>query len=111
MSVTRRTNLGVARSSRALIGIALGTLMAASLSGCGETVATCDEYARMGSDTGLFNSANDAQSQALKVSLREAGYDDGALNRTLGHTEVVAYCNIYDGVAGNNKSQPISNAH
>ena len=100
------------RSGRVLLATTLVGLVSLSLSGCGSAaVATCDQYAAMSSSTGLFSTPTSDQANALKVSLDAAGYDDGALNQSIGHGEVIAYCNIYEGVAGNNGSQLISNAH
>ena len=93
--------------------VAVAALMAATiLTGCSEDkIATCDEFAQMASDTGVFVELNSAQTNALKASLRSEGWDDSAYNITIGKTEVIAYCNIYEGRAGQNNSQPISNAH
>jgi hypothetical protein len=65
----------------------------------------------MSPDTGLFSTMSSAQTGALQTSLKEAGYDDSAVNVSIGWGEVIAYCNIYDGIAGANSSSPISNAH
>lgn len=101
------------RKRVARLGAACALVLAASsLSACGSSSdATCDEFAHMSPDTGLFSSMNSEQSSALKTSLKAAGYDDSALNLALGWSEVIAYCNVYDGVANANNSQPISHAH
>lgn len=73
-------------------------------------IPTCSEYAQMAPDTGLLKPLNGDQQAALKDALRETGYDDSAYNVAIGSSEVLAYCNIYDGVANQNQDQPITNA-
>jgi len=86
-------------------------LSALSLSACGSpAIATCNEFAHMAPDTGLFVSLNSDQIRALKVALDAEDYDTGAYNVTIATTEVLAYCNIYDGEANANQYSPISDA-
>lgn len=83
-------------------------LLATSCSG--PSIATCDEYAAMSESTGLLESRSPEQDEALSTALEAEDFDDGAYNMAIGHTEVVAYCNIYDGVAGQNHDEPITQA-
>lgn len=102
------------RRSRRCAVILAAMLGAATITfaACGSDSAhTCQDFAAMAPDTGLLVQFTSEQTSALKASLRSTGYDDGAHNQTIGRTEVLSYCNIYDGVANSNQDQPISNAH
>lgn len=81
-----------------------------ALGACSSSVPTCAEFAAMGDDTGLLTALTDEQTSALKAALDKEGFDDGSYNQTLGKTEVIAYCDIYGGVASANKDQPITEA-
>lgn len=96
---------------KALLGSLLVLAPLLSLGGCvGSDIATCAEYAKMADDTGLMSSPNSDQVKALKAALDEAGFADSESNRMLASTRVIAYCNIYGGVASSNQEQPITAA-
>lgn len=79
---------------------------AGALAGCagGANVPTCAEYAKMGPDTGLLVSATAKQEKTLKELLLDRGYSDDALNVSMAHSQVIAYCNIYAGVSSGNQN-------
>lgn len=86
--------------------------VSAFLGGCaaGTAVPTCSEFADMNPDTGIFSRLSDDQSEAIRHTLSEGGFDDGAWNETLGRTAVIAFCNIHSGTANQNQDRPISEA-
>lgn len=91
--------------------LATAIILVAPLSACSaQATPTCSEYAEMASDTGLLSTRSSDQTDALKDALDKEGYDDGLSNQLIGHTDVLAYCNIYDGVANQNQDQPITAA-
>lgn len=93
----------------AAVALSIATV-SLSITGCSATtIPTCSEYAAMADDTGLMSSTSDEQVDALQAALDEEGYETGAYNVSIAATEVVAYCNIYDGVANSNQDQPINN--
>ena len=96
-----------------LLGGSMAALMiAVVLSACSQvSVPTCSEFAGMHAGTGLLTELTSEQSRALSASLESRGFDGGAYNQAIGKGEVLAYCNIFDGVANANQAQPISNAH
>lgn len=77
-------------------------LAAGLLASCGGGVAvpTCAEYAEMGPETGLFVEATAEQQRVLTELLSDRGYSDDSLNVAMAHTQIIAYCNIYDGASG-----------
>lgn len=81
------------------------------LTGCGavgsSSTPTCSEYAQMDPNTGLMSQTNADQRSAIKDILSKHDKDTGELNIQMAATQIVAYCNIYGGQAGNNKDQPI----
>ena len=82
-----------------------------SLTACGSEppVATCSEYAQLAPDTGLFTQMNDDQDVLLRELLSANDKRDDDQNVLAAHLKIIAYCNIYDGRAGGNEDQPISN--
>lgn len=64
----------------------------------------------MDPETGLLTPFNDDQADAVKDALDKEGFDDGYSNQTLARTEIISYCNIYDGVASSNEDDPITEA-
>lgn len=93
--------------------IVAATLITVSLAGCGGTSApttSCSEYAKMDPDTGLLTAVNADQEAVLKKLLVANDKRDDDQDVLAAHLSVIAYCNIYDGVAGGNSEQPISNA-
>ncbi len=111
-ATTPSGSAGPLKRATRVAGASALVVAALGLSGCGDSaVVTCDEFAHLSPDTGLFSTMNSAQTSALQNSLKEAGYDDSGYNVAIGWGEVISYCNIYDGVAGSNASSPISNAH
>lgn len=96
------------RHVHVLVGVAL---LAVTLTACsGASIPTCAEFAGMSPDTGLLSSFTSEQSAAVRAALDATGYDDGAYNQTIARTEILSYCNIYDGVANQNQSSPITEA-
>ncbi|WP_119698839.1 hypothetical protein [Microbacterium halotolerans] len=98
-----------------LTGLAATALfLGATLTGCAASVPTCGEFAAMADDTGLLSSFSDEQTEAMDAALDAAGYENGvvsgAANRALAGTQIVAYCNIYDGVSNQNQSSSITEA-
>lgn len=96
------------------LGIVLAMAFTFATSGCSavESVVstpTCAEYAAMSTDTGLMSDVNDKQRAALKGILAKHGKETGEQNVSLAALQVVAYCNIYGGHAGNNDQEPIDN--
>lgn len=79
-------------------------LAAGSLVGCGGAaggveVPTCGEYAAMGPQTGLLVDPTTEQQRVLADLLTDRGYPDDSLNVAKVHTQIIAYCNIYNGAS------------
>lgn len=85
--------------------------VALSLTACGSEppITTCSEYAALAPDTGLFTNMNDDQDALLRELLTANGKRNDDQNVLAAHLKIIAYCNIYDGRAGGNENQPISN--
>ena len=96
---------------RKTMAILASAAIALSLTACGSEppVATCSEYAQLAPDTGLFTSMNDDQDALLRELLTANGKRNDDQNVLAAHVKIIAYCNIYDGRAGGNEDQPISN--
>lgn len=95
--------------------LAISCLTIGGLAGCDAAamsadIPTCAEYAAMGPETGIFVEPTSAQLDAMDAALLATGYEDDAYNRAIAHTEIIAYCNIYDGVAGGNETSLITTA-
>jgi SAM-dependent methyltransferase len=110
----RRSNGGFSPVSRRRASsfslLTMSALLAMALSGCssgpgGET--TCAKFASMDSRTGLLSSPNSEQTSVIKKMLDDHGKDTGAMNVSLAYMQIVAYCNIYDGVSSSNSTQSI----
>lgn len=88
------------------------SLVGAFASGCDSLSAapTCAEFAEMAPDTGLLTSFNAEQKDAVRSALKAEGFETGVYNESIAQTEIIAYCNIYAGAAGNNKADPITEA-
>lgn len=88
------------------------SLVGAFASGCDSLSAapTCAEFAEMAPDTGLLTSFNAEQKDAVRSALKAEGFETGVYNEAIAQTEIIAYCNIYAGAAGNNKADPITEA-
>lgn len=87
-------------------------LAGSMLAGCeGLSAApTCQEFANMSEGTGLGASFTDEQNDAVRDALDAEGFDDGAYNLSIAHTEIISYCNIYEGNSGNNQDVSIREA-
>jgi predicted small lipoprotein YifL len=96
---------------RKTMAILASAAIALSLTACGSEppVATCSEYAQLAPDTGLFTQMNDDQDALLRELLTANGKRNDDQNVLAAHLKIIAYCNIYDGRAGGNEDQPISN--
>ena len=96
---------------RKTMAILASAAIALSLTACGSEppVATCSEYAQLAPDTGLFTQMNDDQDALLRELLSANDKRDDDQNVLAAHLKIIAYCNIYDGRAGGNEDQPISN--
>ena len=96
---------------RKTMAILASAAIALSLTACGSEppVATCSEYAQLAPDTGLFTEMNDDQDALLRELLTANGKRNDDQNVLAAHLKIIAYCNIYDGRAGGNEDQPISN--
>ena len=93
------------------VAIAGAALLALGTVGCsGQRGPTCAEYAGMGPNTGLFVAQTADQKDALKAALKAEGLDTGLVTLTLASAQVLAYCNIVDGVAYQNEDEAIANA-
>lgn len=98
-------------TSRRFAVLALLGTVPLFVSACsGPAVVTCEEFAALGDSTGLFVQLNDEQDSALRAALDAEGFDTSARNRQIAQMEVIAFCNIYDGQAGNNPDRLISEA-
>lgn len=99
-------------TSRHFVPAAAVLAVSAFLGGCaaGAAVPTCAEFADMNPDTGIFARLSDEQHEAIRHTLTEGGFDDGAWNETLGRTAVIAFCNIDSGSANQNQDRLISEA-
>ncbi len=71
------------------------------------SVPTCSEYAAMSPDTGLMSNLSDAQGKAITNILSKHNRKDNETNRMIAATQIVAYCNIYGGKAGDHADDPI----
>lgn len=62
----------------------------------------------MSTDTGLFSGPTAEQQNVIRSMLRSGNRDDGATNVSIAFLQIVAYCNIFGGVASSNPDEPIS---
>lgn len=96
---------------RALTLVAATAWAATLLTGCsGGSTPTCKEFAGMDPHTGLLGTPSGDQTSAIKSVLKDHDYDTSSLNVSIAYTSIVAYCNIYEGTAGNNQSSSIAGA-
>lgn len=94
------------------VAMAVGTLIAlAGAAGCSAvglaSVPTCSEYAAMSSNTGLMSDLSDDQKSAIDNILVKHDRKSDASNEMIAATQIIAYCNIYGGVASSHKDDPI----
>lgn len=103
--MTKRNRLnGVGMSGVLLAGVL-------ALTACsGTSHPTCSEYAAMSSSTGLLDLPSSQQEDALREYLRHHDRSASVLQLPAAHLEVISFCNIYDGQAGNNGARPITDA-
>lgn len=71
---------------------------------------TCRAFAEMAPRTGLDSDLTAEQKEAVKAVLVRRGHDSGSMAQSVTSVRIIAYCNIYGGVSGNNQDQPIDKA-
>ena len=106
----RPLRAAIPRKAKAVAAVAT-LMLALPLTACSSgSIPTCSEFAQMAPDTGLMSDFNSQQEKAVRAALSSGGYETGGINYAIGRTAILAYCNIYGGVANANKDSPISNA-
>ena len=68
---------------------------------------TCQQYAKLGPDTGLMTEPTKAQKAAILRMLEEHNREPSEQNLNVASLQIIAYCNIYGGHAGSNANSPI----
>ena len=96
---------------RKTMAILASAAIALSLTACGSEppVPTRSENAQLAPDNRLFTGMKDDQDALLRELLSANDKRDDDQNVLAAHLKIIAYCNIYDGRAGGNEDQPISN--
>ena len=94
-------------ASAGLLVLGLAPMVACAAA---QPVATCQEFAALGPDTGLLTSTTSEQDAEIKRALGTKDLDDGYSNRVKAKVRIVSFCNIYAGKASSRPDSPISDA-